>query len=189
MPPSCATVLLSCASRRRSEMGKPRRRKNRLQGYDYSRTGWYFITICTKGREHFFGTIVGGDVHIAPHIELSKIGKIVDHTIAAMPTVDKYVIMPNHIHVIFRIPAPGDGPMRTSAPTESIPMVVRFLKRDVTMAYGFSIWQKSFHDHIIRGEADYLRIWHYIDTNPAKWREDCYYKDGDLECPRTIKPT
>lgn len=57
------------------------------------------------------------------------------------------------------------------------------------MACGFSIWQKSFHDHIIRGEADYLRIWHYIDTNPAKWREDCYYKDGDLECPRTTKPT
>ena len=79
--------------------------------------------------------------------------------------------------------------MRTSAPTESIPMVVRFLKCDVTMACGFSIWQESFHDHIIRGEADYLRIWHYIDTNPAKWREDCYYKDGDLECPRTIKPT
>ena len=40
---------------------------------------------------------------------------------------------------------------------------------------GHQIWQKGYHDHIVRGEADYLRIWNYIDTNPAKWREDCYY--------------
>lgn len=77
------------------------------------------------------------------------------------------------------------------APTcrPSIPGILRGMKEAVTKTVGFPLWQKSFHDHIIRGEADYLRIWHYIDTNPAKWREDCYYKDGDLECPRTIKPT
>ena len=154
------------------------RKKNRLQGYDYGRAGCYFVTICTKNREHFFGEIVGGDVLIAPHIELSEIGKIVNDTIAIIPTVDKYVIMPNHIHIIFRIPSPGDGPMRTSAPTECIPMVVRFLKRDVTLACGFSVWQRGYHDHIIRNEADYRRIWEYIDTNPAKWREDCYYEEG-----------
>ena len=65
--------------------------------------------------------------------------------------------------------------MGTSAPTKSIPMVVRFLKRDVTMACGFSVWQRGYHDHIIRNDADYRHIWEYIDTNPAKWREDCYY--------------
>ena len=163
------------------------RKKNRLEGYDYGRAGYYFVTICTKNREHFFGAIVGGDVLIAPHdvliaphIELSKIGKIVDDTIAIIPTVDKYVIMPNHIHIIFRVPPQGDGPMGTSAPTESIPMVVRFLKRDVTMACGFSVWQRGYHDHIIRNDADYQRIWEYIDNNPAKWREDCYYKGGAI---------
>ena len=154
------------------------RKKNRLEGYDYGRAGYYFVTICTKNREHFFGMIVGGDVLIAPRIELSKIGKIVDDTIAIIPTVDKYVIMPNHIHIIFRVPPQGDGPMGTSAPTKSIPMVVRFLKRHVTMACGFSVWQRGYHDHIIRNDADYQRIWEYIDNNPAKWREDCYYKDG-----------
>ena len=154
------------------------RKKNRLEGYDYGRAGYYFVTICTENREHFFGMIVGGDVLIAPRIELSPIGKIVEDTIAIIPTADKYVIMPNHIHIIFRIPPQGDGPMGTSAPTKSIPMVVRFLKRNVTMACGFSVWQRGYHDHIIRNDADYQRIWEYIDNNPAKWREDCYYKDG-----------
>lgn len=37
------------------------------------------------------------------------------------------------------------------------------------------VWQRSFHDHIIRDEADYIRIWNYIDTNPTKWTEDCFY--------------
>lgn len=151
----------------------------RLEGYDYGRSGYYFVTICTKNREHFFGMIVGGDVLIAPRIELSPIGKIVEDTIATIPTVDKYVIMPNHIHIVFRIPLQGDRPMGTSAPTKSIPMAVRFLKRDVTMACGFSVWQRGYHDHIIRNDDDYRRIWEYIDTNPAKWKSDCYYGERE----------
>ena len=67
------------------------------------------------------------------------------------------------------------GPMRTSAPTVSVPMVVRYLKRSVTVACGFSVWQDDYYDHIIRGESEYLRICEYIETNPAKWQEDIYY--------------
>ena len=52
------------------------------------------------------------------------------------------------------------------------------MKRIVSKEVGFPIWQKGYHNHIIRNEADYRRIWEYIDTNPAKWREDCYYEDG-----------
>ena len=52
------------------------------------------------------------------------------------------------------------------------------MKEAVTKSVGFPIWQKSYHDHIIRDEADYRRIWEYIDNNPAKWREDCYYEEG-----------
>lgn len=52
------------------------------------------------------------------------------------------------------------------------------------MACGKTAWQRGYHDHIIRSEADYLRIWDYIDTNPAKWREDCYY----CQAERTILP-
>ena len=49
------------------------------------------------------------------------------------------------------------------------------MKRAAAKRAGIPLWQKSFHDHVIRGEADYRRIWNYIDANPRKWREDCYY--------------
>ena len=95
--------------------------------------------------------------------------------ISQMPTIEKYVIMPNHIHVVFRLP--GNGPLGTAAPTQSIPQLVRYLKRTVMIRCGENIWQRGCHDHIIRTDADYLNIWNYIHTNPARWREDCYYRE------------
>ena len=53
--------------------------------------------------------------------------------------------------------------------------MIEALKRFTNQFAGFNLWQSTYYDHIIRNEADYLRIWDYIDTNPAKWREDCYY--------------
>ena len=90
-------------------------------------------------------------------------------------TVDKYVIMPNHIHMILRIHPPTSGRPQ-AAPT--IARAINPFKGEARRKAGFPIWQKSYHDHIIRDEADYRRIWEYIDTNPAKWREDCYYEEG-----------
>lgn len=62
------------------------------------------------------------------------------------------------------------------APT--ISRAMQQFKGAVTKRIGQTIWQKGFYDHIIRDEADYLRIWDYIDTNPAKWAEDEYYREG-----------
>lgn len=166
-------------------MPQPKRKQNRLTEYDYSQPGCYFITICTRNKEFLLGTVVGADVLIGPHVRLSEKGKAVETVIVRMPTVKKYIIMPNHIHVIFRIPGPGDGPMGTSAPTPAIPQLARYLKRCVTLACGENIWQRGYHDHIIRNDRDYLRIWDYIDTNPAKWREDCYYTES-LEGPWNV---
>ena len=160
------------------------RKQNRLEQYDYSRPGYYFVTLCTRDRRHILWepdgkkTGVGADVLIGPSAELSRAGKIVETVVSGMPAVEKYVVMPNHIHLILRVPDGGNGPMGTSAPTQSIPMMVRYLKRSVTVQFGSNIWQRSYHDHIIRNEKDYLRIWEYIDTNPAKWREDRYYEEG-----------
>lgn len=53
--------------------------------------------------------------------------------------------------------------------------IVQRFKGAVTKRVGVSLWQKGFYDHIIRDEPGYLRIWNYIDTNPAKWEENCYY--------------
>lgn len=88
-------------------------------------------------------------------------------------TVDKYVIMPNHIHMLLSI----NGPMRASAPTKSIECIIRSFKTLVTKEIGLSIWQRSFNDHIIRGEPDYKNIWNYIDTNVMRWEKDCFYQD------------
>ena len=153
----------------------PKRKQNRLTGYDYSQPGCYFVTICSRDREHLFGCVVGADVLIGPHVQLSEIGAIVEQTISQISSVDKYIVMPHHVHILLRLPVANNGPMGTSAPTQSVPWIVRYLKRTVTMACGKTVWQRGYHDHIIRSEADYLRIWDYIDTNPAKWREDCYY--------------
>ena len=86
--------------------------------------------------------------------------------------VDKWVVMPNHIHLILVLGANADGRPQV-APTVS--RVMKQFKGAVSKRAGIPLWQKSFHDHVIRGEADYRRIWSYIDANPRKWREDCYY--------------
>ena len=83
--------------------------------------------------------------------------------------VDKYVVMPNHIHMILWIES---GPPGASAPTVSD--AVGALKRLVNRRLGHDIWQRSFHEHVIRNEQDYREIWEYIDQNPAKWAEDRY---------------
>ena len=159
----------------------PERKRIRLDEYDYSQKGAYFITICAKDRHNLFGEIsVGATVPGRPHgshIELAEAGKCIENAItyynANMSEVifDKYVIMPNHIHAIVLLISTETGD-RGRSPLQ---YVVRNLKAYVTKQIGFSPWQKSFHDHIIRSEDDYNRICKYIDDNPILWSEDCYY--------------
>ena len=117
--------------------------------------------------------------------------------------IDKFVIMPNHIHLIVQIIVGDDGnrpvepragpvepragPVEPRAgPVEpradchpplrkSVSNMVQGFKGAVTRQIGFSLWQRSFHDHIIRNEQDYIRIAEYIENNPANWNEDCYF--------------
>ena len=162
-------------------MSLPHRKSPRLKGYDYSTPGEYFITICTKGRREILSDIiVGDDAHIVPENILSPTGLICDKYIRNINnlyeniTIDKYVIMPNHIHLIIFL----HGMMRASSPTKNISSIIRSLKIMVTKELGYSLWQRSYHDHIIRDENDYLKIWEYIDTNPLKWKLDCFYNLG-----------
>ena len=145
-----------------------KRKSNRLQEYDYSTPGAYFVTICTNGRKQILSDIVGDDAHIVP----SKYGIIAEHYLCNVNEIEKYVIMPNHIHMIIRI---DNGTMWASSPTKSISTIVRSFKTLVTKEIGKSIFQRSFYDHVIRDEKDYQKIWEYIDTNPLKWSDDCYY--------------
>ena len=106
---------------------------------------------------------------------LNQSGMIVRQAILNIPRcypgvlLDKYVIMPNHVHLILVL---QDG-------FPSLPYISRIVQQTkgvVTKQLGQQIWQIHYHDHIIRGEADYREIWEYIDNNPAKWALDQYYQ-------------
>ena len=175
-------------------MELPKRKPNRLSYYNYSTPGAYFITLCVKDKKCLLGRIVGGGTFDAPQLCPSKAGIVAERYILSgnrIPgiSVDKYVIMPNHIHLILiveercggtsRAPSPTGaegGTSRAPSPTnQAIPHFVSTYKRFCNKDLGENIFQRSYHDHVIRNERDYLRIWQYIDTNPAKWQEDCFY--------------
>ena len=101
--------------------------------------------------------------------ELAKFDEIYQGII----TVDHFTVMPNHVHLLLSIHPEKVGGRRNAAPT--ISSVINQFKGSVTKAVGFSCWQKSFHDHVIRSENEYRKIWEYIDNNPYKWQEDRYY--------------
>ena len=162
----------------------PVRKRNRLKDYDYSSNGAYFITICTKDKKNLFWDkkqtdFVGEDIILPPDsVRLSPYGKIAEKAINAIPKyyphieLLQYVVMPNHIHMILFI-SYNSGRM-ISSPT-SILTAVGQMKRYVSKKIGTAIWQRSFHDHIIRNQTGYEKIWTYIENNPQKWEEDCFY--------------
>ena len=137
------------------------------------------MTICTKERAQILGTVVGGGVLDAPCVQLSEFGVIVERRIQAVSeqydriTIPHYVIMPNHLHMMIVV---EEGSSRTPTPTnQTIPALVSTIKRMTNRDAGVVLWQRGYHDHIIRDENDFLRHWNYIDINPAKWSEDEYY--------------
>ena len=165
-------------------MDLPKRKPNRLPGYDYSTPGAYFITICVEKRKNLLSRIVGGGALDAPELLLTTAGEIAKKNILygngfGGVSVDKFVIMPNHIHLILFVDEPSViGPSRAPAPTNAaVPQFISTWKRRCSKELGSNIFQRSYHDHIIRGEVDYLKIWEYIDTNPIKWKEDCFYNE------------
>jgi len=159
-------------------MELPKRKRNRLLKFDYSSPNVYFITACTEDRKNLFWQNVGATIGRPQDIQLSPYGEIVKKAIEEIPqyyaavTIDHYVVMPNHVHLLLRIGTDDFGrPM--VAPTVSV--IIQQMKGVVSKQCGKGIWQKSFHDHVIRSEKDYLKIWEYIDSNPMKWTEDCFY--------------
>ena len=149
-------------------MSGTNRKKLRLQDYDYSTNGAYFLTVCTRQKQKLLCEIqvpvIEGD---APILTLTPVGAIVAAATEKIPGIDKYVIMPNHVHmIVFQ----EDG--------KSIPTKIRLWKSVITSKCGMSIWQDSYYDHVIRDEKDYRIKWKYIDDNPMKWASDDYFVDA-----------
>ena len=144
------------------------RKPTRIPKYDYSNNNCYFITLCTKNRNCIFGT---------PK-QLNYFGNVVKKHILELEShyaglcVDRFVVMPNHIHLLLS--------MNMGKKNPDIRYVVAMFKAGVTreirtVAGEMEVWQRSFHDHIIRNEKSYEKIWNYIEDNPRKWEEDCFY--------------
>ena len=153
----------------------PKRKPNRLAEYRYDTPNAYFVTLCTHQRKHLFWEAVGASIARPQDVPLSGLGRIAEECILSISShypavsVDNYVIMPNHVHLLLQIHSDPDGrPM--VAPT--VATVVQQLKGRVTKLAGMPLWQKGYYDHVVRGDADYQEIWEYIEGNPGKYTED-----------------
>lgn len=152
-------------------MDKPVRKSPRIPEYDYSKENYYFVTICTQNKKCLFGRVN----------EFSRYGKIAADSVMHIPLhysgvkIDKFVVMPNHIHMIVII-----GCHNEKSNNPSLNDVIGLYKSGVTrIIHGISpnekVWQRSYHDHVIRSQKNYEKIWSYIDTNPMRWEKDCFY--------------
>ena len=170
-------------------MDHPKRKNPRLAGYDYSTPGAYFVTVCTRDKRKTLSRISVGAIHESPAVQLTPWGQAADEVIAHLPErfgieIDQYVIMPNHIHLLLRIPLETERAIRESPLQKRalLPQIVGYLKMNTSKrihtqtSAADPIFQRSYHDHIIRGDADYDKIACYIAENPAKWQEDCFYE-------------
>jgi len=160
------------------------RKNTRLQGYDYSTEGAYFLTICTENRKCLLSRIVGTGVLDGPKIELLSYGKIAAKYINQLSdfyhdlSVESYVIMPNHVHILLCVK--HKGPPETPVPTAQNSTVSRFIstfKRFCNKEYGKNIWQSRSYDHIIRNQEDFDKHLEYIYENPFGWENDQLYSE------------
>ena len=162
------------------------RKKLRLQGFDYSSYASYFLTVCAYERKHLFGCVENGSM------QLNSYGNIVHHELEHLPDfydnihIHNFVVMPNHIHILLSIISndllyleQGEIPQPNK---NNISQIIRCFKAGVTRTINKNIqnnqnnkiWQKSFHDRIVRNEHEFELFYNYIISNPTKWSDDCH---------------
>jgi REP element-mobilizing transposase RayT len=168
----------------------PKKELIRLEEYDCVQCGVFYITICAIDRYELFVTINNvGAASCRPsesscppehscrpsepsvHPRLTQVGKVVDYEIDVLSrayegvTVDNYVIMPNHVHMILRV---VNHEKLGSSMTDAVSRMISRWKRAVSLKSGFSPWQKSFYRYVIRNKEEYWIVSDYIDSNPAR---------------------
>ena len=171
----------------------PKRKHVRIKEYNYSLPGAYFVTICTKNRRCTLSRIVGRGLAPAEEglsqaeepavVELTQIGELAKNNLVSLENkypnlkIDSYVIMPNHIHVIFVLTeAAGASPRPTVMDIVCAykSLTVRECKAQIDEEFGF---QTSFYEHVIRGREDYEEHIKYINENPMRWYYDELFEE------------
>jgi len=153
------------------------RQSIRLKNYDYSSVGMYYVTICTQDRAELFGgAALCGRPDDADQMIIKWLKEIENKFLGIC--IDKFIIMPNHMHFIVRLQGGHAGPplheivewFKTMTTNEYI----RGVKSGLYPPFNKRVWQRNYFERIIRDNAEYQRIWQYIDENPARWAEDKY---------------
>ena len=147
------------------------RKSARIPKYDYSTCNYYFVTICTHNRRCIFGL---------PN-EQNEFGKIAEEQIRQISMhyqsvkIDHYVVMPNHVHMIIVLEKEKHDLNQIIAQYKSgVSRCIHKMNPDI------EIWQRSYHDHVIRNQKSYENIWLYIEANPVNWDKDCFYIDTTI---------
>jgi REP element-mobilizing transposase RayT len=180
------------ANKEKSENG---RKSTRWEGFDYRNPGSYFITVCAFERRHLFGSVIDS------RVELSPLGTIVEKAWAEAPLhrphlkLGAYVVMPNHFHgmLTFLPENPAFLNSRRSASygirsfstplSGSVSTAIGAFKAAVTYSHNnlighrSTVWQRGFHDRVVRSEEEYWRITRYIKANPSRWERDRHNPD------------
>ena len=177
-------------------------KSTRLPNHNYSSIGTYFITICTLHHNNFFGKIIDNQIIYSKQgqIALSCLLEVPNH----FPNVcfDAYVIMPNHVHLLFHVETPYMASLQDSRPVplikydhknhpdyysrinqkskQLIPKIIQQYKSAVTRKINpktfFFAWQSRYHDIIVKDNKQFGVIKNYIIDNPVNWQKDKYYK-------------
>ena len=169
------------------------RRPLRLEGYDYSQAGAYFVTICTKDKDGILAEITDEAMRLSPA------GKVVEACWKSLPSrypnveLDAFVVMPNHVHGIIMISigahtvgAIHELPLHESSTSRQIsrrrmllPKIVGYIKMNTAKrinqlcnAHGVPVWQRNYYEHVIRNEGSLNSIRQYIAENPVHWALD-----------------
>jgi putative transposase len=145
-------------------MPAPERKSPRIREYDYATAGVYLVTACVRRRACILGTVIDDEMR------LSRLGEIVARTWRAIPDhfpsvgLDAFIVMPNHVHGIVWLSRAGHAP--------PLPAVIGSFKGAASRAAGQRLWQRSFHDRVIRSESELHALRRYVLDNPLRWALD-----------------
>jgi REP element-mobilizing transposase RayT len=182
------------------------RQSIRLKNYDYSQNGMYFVTICTQDWKYLFGKVVDGNMNLNRYGKIAKKywQEIPKHYPDV--TLDVFIVMPNHVHGILTIQndnhvgAQNLAPLQKNKTTRNLALsqekkhqfqkiiprslgsIIRGYKIGVTKWFRANtnihiVWQRNYHEHIIRNEKSLKKIRNYIFHNATKWKKDKFYKN------------
>ena len=151
------------------------RKYPRLKEYNYSLSGYYYVTIHNERKASLLSCVIEGNTHCRAATRLTPIGKIATEQLLLLEQrypyvkIDKYVIMPTHIHAIIQL---CDGAIPRQGLTEIVGAYKSLTTRAINMARktpGVKQFQRSFYESVIRNEVAYQSCWKYIDGNPDQW--------------------